>query len=57
MLVQCALVAKRYSKYLHNFYEHIKSRGGTVKAIIATARKRLDIILMPLNMDGYSKIL
>ena len=48
-LVQCTLIAKRYSQYLHNFYERIKSRRGTGKAIIATARKLLDIIFNTLK--------
>jgi transposase len=36
-LVQCALIAKRYSPYLHRFYERIRARRGTGKAIIALA--------------------
>jgi transposase len=28
-LVQCALIAKRYSPYLANYYERIRSRRGT----------------------------
>ena len=43
-LVQCTLVAKRYSPYLRNYYERIKKHRGTGKAIIATARKFLGII-------------
>jgi len=43
-LVQCTLVAKRYSPYLRRFYERIKVRRGSGKAIIATARKFLGII-------------
>ena len=42
-LVQCAL-AKRYSPYLANYYERIRSRRGTGRAIIALARKLLGII-------------
>jgi transposase len=38
-LVQCALIAKRYSPYLANDYERIRSRRGTGRAIIALARK------------------
>src|SRR5215470_17410344 len=38
-LVQCALIAKRYSPYLHRYYERIRARRGTGKAIIALARK------------------
>ncbi len=43
-LVQCTLIAKRYSPYLHEFYSRIKERRGTGKAIIATARKLLNTI-------------
>jgi transposase len=43
-LVQCALIAKRYSPYLQRFYERIRTRRGTGKAIIALARKFLGII-------------
>lgn len=43
-LVQCALIAKRYSPYLDRFYERIRARRGTGKAIIALARKFLGII-------------
>jgi transposase len=43
-LVQCALIAKRYSPYLANYYERIRSRRGTGRAIIALARKLLGII-------------
>ena len=43
-LVQCTLIAARYSPYLRNFYERIKARKGAGKAIIATARKFLGVI-------------
>jgi len=43
-LVQCTLVAIRYSGYLNAFYRRIKERRGSGKAIIATARKFLSII-------------
>jgi transposase len=43
-LVQCALIAKRYSPYLDRFYERIRARRGTGKAIIALARKFLGVI-------------
>jgi transposase len=43
-LVQCALIAKRYSPYLDRFYERTRARRGTGKAIIALARKFLGII-------------
>jgi transposase len=50
-LVQCTLVAKRYSPYLNAYYERIKSRRGAGKAIIATARKLLGIIYNTLVND------
>ncbi len=43
-LVQCALIAKRYSPYLANYYQRIRGRRGTGRAIIALARKLLGII-------------
>lgn len=43
-LVQCSLIAKKYSPYLKNFYERIQKKRGSGKAIIATARKLLSII-------------
>jgi len=48
-LVQCALVAQRYSPYLKRHYEKIKARRGTGKAIIALARKLLGIIYRTLK--------
>ncbi|MFZ5698563.1 MAG: IS110 family transposase [Pseudomonadota bacterium] len=48
-LVQCTLIAKRYSPYLHDFYERIKTKRGTGKAIIATARKLLNTIFHTLK--------
>ena len=50
-LVQCALIAKRYSPYLARFYERIKFRCGTGKAIIALAKKFLGIIYNTLKED------
>jgi len=43
-LVQCTLIAIRYSGHLNAFYRHLKERRGFGKAIIATARKLLTII-------------
>ena len=43
-LVQCTLVAIRYSPYLKAFYDKLKSKKGSGKAIIATAKKLLGII-------------
>lgn len=50
-LVQCTLIAKRYSPYLRHFYDRIKQRRGSGKAIIATARKFLGIIYNTLVND------
>lgn len=50
-LVQCALIAMRYSSYLHNHYERVKARRGSGKAIIALARKFLNCIYYTLR-DG-----
>jgi transposase len=38
-LVQCTLVAIKYSDYLRSYYTKKKSQKGAGKAIIATARK------------------
>ena len=48
-LVQSALIAAHYSLYLKTFYERIKARRGTGKAIIALARKFLGIIYRTLK--------
>jgi len=48
-LVQSALIAANYSPYLKRFYEQVKARRGTGKAIIALARKFLDIIYRTLK--------
>ena len=50
-LVQCTLVAKKYSPYLRQYYEKIKGKKGGGKAIIATARKFLGIIYRTLKND------
>jgi transposase len=47
--VQCGLVAKRYSSYLARFYERIRKRRGTAKALIAVARKLLTIVYYTLK--------
>ena len=44
VLVQCTLIATRYSPYLKTYYDRIRLRRGAGKAIIATARKLLAII-------------
>ncbi|MFA5062817.1 MAG: IS110 family transposase [Candidatus Omnitrophota bacterium] len=43
-LVQSTLVAIRYSPYLRRFYDKLKTKKGSGKAIIATSRKMLGII-------------
>jgi transposase len=48
-LVQCALIASRYSPYLKNYYRRIADARGTGKAIIALARKFLGIIYRTLK--------
>ena len=48
-LVQCTLIAIRYSSYLRRFYDRIKAKKGSGKAIIATAKKMLSIIYRTLK--------
>lgn len=48
-LVQCTLIAIRYSPYLRTFYEKLKVKKGSGKAIIATAKKLLGIIYRTLK--------
>jgi transposase len=48
-LVQCSLIAMRYSPYLRKFYDRKKLERGTGKAIIALARKFLGIIYKTLK--------
>jgi transposase len=50
-LIQCTLVAKRYSPYLRRYYERIERHRGSGKAIVATARKFLGIIYQTLKND------
>jgi transposase len=50
-LVQCALIAQRYSPYLKRYYEHVRARRGTGKAFIALARKLLGIIYRTLKYN------
>ncbi len=49
VLVQCAMIAARYSPYLQAFYRRIAATRGTGKAIIALARKFLGIIYKTLK--------
>lgn len=48
-LVQCALIAKKYSPYLAAFHERVKRRKGGGKANIALARKLLGIVYRTLR--------
>lgn len=48
-LVQCGLIAKKYSPYLGAFHERVKKRKGGGKANIALARKLLDIVYRTLR--------
>ena len=50
-LLQCALVAKKFSEYLKQFYDSIKERRGSGKAKIALARKFLVVIYHTLKND------
>lgn len=48
-LVQCSLIAMRYSPYLRRFYDRIARRRGKGKAIIALAKKFLGVIYKTLK--------
>ncbi len=48
-LVQCTLVAIKYSDYLKSYYTRMKAKKGSGKAIIATAHKFLGIIYRTLK--------
>jgi len=48
-LVQCTLIAIRYSPRLRAFYDRLKAKKGSGKAIIATAKKLLNIIYYTLK--------
>jgi transposase len=50
-LVQCALIAMRYSPYLAKFYHKVARRRSTGKAIIALARKFLSVIYHTLKIN------
>jgi len=50
-LVQSTLIAIRYNPYLRSFYERLKGKKGSGKAIIATSRKLLTIIYRTLKND------
>jgi transposase len=48
-LVQCTLIAIKYSPYLRHFYLRLKQKKGSGKAIIATSRKLLGVIYQTLK--------
>jgi len=48
-LIQSALIAKRYSSYLDAYYQRIKRRRGSGRAIVALARKYLGVIYRTLK--------
>ncbi len=48
-LVQSTLIAIKYNAYLRTFYQRLKAKKGSGKAIIATARKLLTIIYRTLK--------
>ena len=48
-LVQCGLIAKRYSPYLQAYHQRVKRRRGGGKANIALGRKLLEIVYMALK--------
>jgi transposase len=48
-LIRCVLIAQRYSPYLKTYYEKMKSRRGTGKAVVALARKFLGILCRTLK--------
>lgn len=50
-LVQSTLIAIRYNDYLGRFYQRMKVKKGSGKAIIATSRKLLVIIYRVLKYD------
>jgi hypothetical protein len=52
--VQCALIAQRYSPYLKR-NEKTKARRGTGQAIVALARKLLDIVYRTLKNNWVFK--
>lgn len=54
-LVQSTLIAIRYSPYLRRFYEKLKAKKGSGKAIIATSRKMLGVIYNTLKNDWVFK--
>ncbi|MFN8769385.1 MAG: IS110 family transposase [Neisseriaceae bacterium] len=52
-LVQCALVTIKYNGIFKNFYNGLKVSKGHGKAIIATARKLLELVFYTLKHSWY----
>ena len=50
-LIQCTLIAIKYSPYLRDFFKKLKAAKGGGKAIIATSRKLLGIMYNTLKQD------
>lgn len=50
-IVQVTLIAIKYNEYLRKFYLRLKKAKGSGKAIIATARKMVDIIYRTLKYN------
>jgi hypothetical protein len=50
-LVQSTLIAIRYNSYLRKFYDTLKAKKGSGKAIVATSRKLLTIVYRTLKND------
>lgn len=48
-LVQCGLIAKKYSSFLYSYHEGVKRRRGGGRANIALARKLLDVVFRVLK--------
>ncbi len=55
-LVQCVLIAKRYSPYLARYHERMKRKKGGGKANIALARKLLGIVYRTLRNCGQRSV-
>lgn len=53
--MQCALIAKRYSYFLKQFYRRIQRRHGGGKANIALVPAFLGVIYHALEITGCSR--
>ncbi len=56
IIVQCANVAVRHDKYLAQFYHHLKEKKNHNVAIVAVARKMLELMytMMKLNIPYHA---